>query len=286
LHHSKLQRLNIFYKEYNKGNKINKLDIESINIERDMVIANTNINELKGRDYHGKAKVSLLNTRISKRANLGDSEFRALNILNVTWPKEHNKINLDGIKFEHISAGPKSTDWKKLFKWIDGSRFSKQAYSQLEEFYRRSGQKEIADNIFLGLKRREEIYAKNIDWLWKFILRQLIGHGREMKKTVFYCIIIITLGSMVFWEKDGMVRKNINGGSIIIYNTQKIEYHDHFYHPIWYSIDLFLPIDLGMAKYWEPKPERCLAWNYSKIQMIMGWALITLLVAAAIGIIK
>jgi hypothetical protein len=43
------------------------------------------------------------------------------------------------------------------------------------------------------------------------------------------------------------------------------------YDPLMYSLDLFLPIDLSVAKQWEPNPEWRFGWYYSKIQVMLGW---------------
>jgi len=58
------------------------------------------------------------------------------------------------------------------------------------------------------------------------------------------------------------------------------------YSPIWYSLDLFLSIvDLRMARYWEPIPERRWAKMYMRFHVILGWILIPIVLLALTGII-
>jgi hypothetical protein len=61
---------------------------------------------------------------------------------------------------------------------------------------------------------------------------------------------------------------------------------DLWYNPFWYSLDLFSPIDLGMAKKWRPKKLYPEVRGYGQVHRLLGWILIPLIVAAITGIIK
>jgi hypothetical protein len=59
------------------------------------------------------------------------------------------------------------------------------------------------------------------------------------------------------------------------------------YHPIWYSIALFLPIiDLHDSRVWTPKMERKKARFYMRLHIMLGYLLIPIGLAAWTGIIK
>ena len=52
----------------------------------------------------------------------------------------------------------------------------------------------------------------------------------------------------------------------------------------WYTIDLLLPVDLDMAKYYEPK--FALARLYFHILPMAGWVIIAALAAALTGLFE
>ena len=60
-----------------------------------------------------------------------------------------------------------------------------------------------------------------------------------------------------------------------------------YYSPFWYSVDLFLlAIKLQDAELWKPRDNFWFARIWSRLHIMLGWALIPIALAAWTGIIE
>ena len=53
-----------------------------------------------------------------------------------------------------------------------------------------------------------------------------------------------------------------------------------------YSLDLLLPVDMNVAKYYVPRSDYGIGWIYYVIHSCAGWMLVALFLAALTGLIK
>jgi hypothetical protein len=266
---------------------INELNMEHVIVERMLRIKKTVIGKLEALNLQVNGLTTLDNVVINKNADIRDSNFRILNLIRVTWPKPKENNWLEGLKYNSINTGSKSENWGILIDWIDGSRFNTQPYTQLEEFFNRCGLKELANKVFMSMKRRERKMAPEFSGrrIWNWFLDVSVGYGRQPWRALLASVFVVCLGFLVFWSSNDMVSKKSNFVECHVAKNE-MAISQNVYDRFWYSIDLFLPIDLGVSKYWEPNHGRILVWHYSKIQMILGWVLVSILIAAAIGVIK
>jgi len=59
------------------------------------------------------------------------------------------------------------------------------------------------------------------------------------------------------------------------------------YSRFWYSFGLFLPfVDLQADRVWKPKADQTFLRDYMRVQMLLGWILIPIVLAALTGLIK
>ena len=206
-----------------------------------------------------------------------DAEFIILHIQNTSWPAESESVILIGMTYKHINAGPEKGTWrKKILAWVDGSKYSGQPYVQLEEFFRAAGYPERADRVFIARKQRERSEALEglTAWLWDQFLDNFVGYGRKPERVLVWSVLVVLLGALPFRRREYM-------------EPQKREYASRPYNPFWYSLDLFLPfVDLRMAKVWMPMQDRRFARQYARVQIILGWILIPIGLAAIMGIIQ
>jgi len=124
--------------------------------------------------------------------------------------------------------------------------------------------------VTLAQKRRERdeiLMPLSGSWFWSWFLDIFDGYGYRPAFAFIWSGLVIVIGAFIFRRKADMLP--------VEQEDVQVEYN-----PIWYSFALFLPyIDLGIARKWEPSPERKWARNYKYVHIILGWALtlITLL---------
>ncbi len=270
---------------------ISNLDLERCKVTRELRFGNLAISKLEASYLNVSGPANLSNLVIKNIVDLRESNFKSLNIIRVKLLAKKSRVLLEGMKYDSVSAGEQWADWEKLLRLIEGGKYNTQAYTQLEDYFQRCGHKERADEVFISMKWNERKTLKDFFFkkAWNWILYIFVGYGRKPGRALLWSIFIIYLGTCIFWDSSSMVPKTRSDEAVFTIsnkNDELIRQSEKHYDPILYSLDLFLPIDLGIAKYWEPKSECNLKRYYAKFQIIMGWVLITLLLASLTGIIK
>jgi hypothetical protein len=169
-----------------------------------------------------------------------------------------------GMRFEHIvlvdvSAKKRLEGLESNESLIQLTRPDEQSTgfnTSLQEYLRKLGDSESADELFIAQKRKErETYLTGLAWLKSRLLDFLVAYGREPWRAFVYSALIIVMGSFIFRNKSGMElqEKEQNGQNP----------RHRVYNPFWYSLDLFAPvIDLKVASVWAPDNNRRFARNY------------------------
>ena len=62
------------------------------------------------------------NLQIGQKADLRDSSFYSLKMIEVGWPAKPEQIWLEGLSYQSLSAGEGPQDWRKLLAWVNDSR--------------------------------------------------------------------------------------------------------------------------------------------------------------------
>jgi hypothetical protein len=196
------------------------------------------------------------------------------------------KVYLGGINFNSISidkgaeADFNNQDFLAINQFIESSPFNTQAYVQLENFFKRLGREKWANEIFIGMHDRElaEKYPwySLRRWLEWFLWGVLAGYGRAPFRVFFVCFSVILLGAFLFDPEHLKTRQKATEGKI--YKEAIIRF--------FLSMDRFLPVDLGLAKYWNHKDSNFLIWFYYNLELILGWILIPIGLASIYTQIK
>jgi hypothetical protein len=277
------------------GKPIPELDLESALIYRELLIENTDVNKIMARNLKVQGPATLEKVTIKEKADFRYSSFQTLDLKQVDWPsgKYRQEVRLEGIKFSAISAGEKQE--QRLLSWLEGARFNTQPYQELEGYYLRRGEKKLADEVFLALRRREvkehPSFWKNF---WTEFLISLVGYGRRPQNVLYWSLILLLLGLVIFSNENWMLPKEVSTRAgyaspviteIISKNDQRIiEEGRKNYSLFIYPLDLFLPVDLEMAKYYEP--DFLVGKIYARFLLIAGWVLIAALAAAYTGLFE
>jgi hypothetical protein len=250
------------------------LDLSRTEIRGELSIKQVALKKMNASALQVAGPTSLENLTIDEELNLNHTSFSNISMLKVTWPRAKNSIQLNGMMYLFISAGTEEDSWKRLLELVKGSVYDANVYTNLETFLRRQGYGDRADEVFVEHKRIErKEFLQNVHWFWSLLLEYLVWYGRKPELALVWSLVIIFGGSFIFRYK-GMELKKPN------------EPPPH-YNPLWFSLDLFLPIvDLQMANLWGPSKDRWFARNYIHVHKILGAMLIPIGLAAVTGIIK
>ena len=182
-----------------------------------------------------------------------------------------SRIDVSGLKFREVSA-----EGLTNFRQITGRAiYDAGAYAQLEDYYRRRGNTDQADEIYIAQRQRERSNLSMPQrWLDALVLDLGVGYGRHTWRLIIPSLILIGIGCWVFRSRDLM-------------EPQKPEYESRHFSRFLYSLGLFLPIvDLQAPSVWTPRQDRPAARRYLPVHVIAGWILVTILVSALTGILK
>ncbi|MBC8094893.1 MAG: pentapeptide repeat-containing protein [Akkermansiaceae bacterium] len=211
--------------------------------------------------------------------SLKDSRFNALDVTDAKWPvREYGQwLWLNGVGYQRISAGEERSSSSNLLALVNraahGSAYSSDIYSSLAEFYRREGYPREANQFLIAQKRRERDEALHgMAWGWSLFLDWFVGYGRSPQRALVWSIAIVLVGMLVF-RPHRMEPRTTN-------------LKTDFYSPLWYSVDLFLPlIKLQDAELWKPRDDFRFARFWSRLHTMLGWALIPIALAAWTGML-
>ena len=253
------------------------LDLSRTVIQRELRIQNVRLDEVIAPSLQVAGPATLTRVTIEQVTNLEYARFLTLTLREVSWPSESDSVRLEGMTYEHISAGEGKDSWKKLLDWIDHSAYSTQPYSQLEASFRADGYPERADAVYVALKQRERrdvLAFSSLGWWKNVLLEKLVRYGRSAHWALYWSALVVFIGVLVFAR-----RKDVE--------PRKAEDTSRPYNPLWYSLDLFLPfVPLQAAEVWMPRQDSRFRRHYARLHTILGWLLIPIGLAAITGIIK
>jgi len=223
----------------------------------------------------------------------GDVSFRNARIQNlvldgVKWPDPvpSRSLRMEGLTYQRIRSVTNKVfvlERADLEKSWDNLRhtlrryapYSFDVYQNLEAYFMREGQPELADAVFIEGKRREREDAGWTSKVWNCFLDWTVGYGRNPGRAIVISIFPLLSGMLLFNKLNMQPVDSRN-------KPEEIPYH-----PLWYSLDLFLPfIDLWVKGKWEPKPDKKGIWAYACTHKFLGWVLVPVGLAAFAGIVK
>jgi hypothetical protein len=273
-----------------------------------------------------------------------DAACQRLYLDRVTWPANQatrrgktNMLRLDGLDYQYVRAitGPERglTDvnrrknheetWETLKRvLVRSAPFSSDVYIKLENFFRREGELDLADEVYIERKRQERqqiLWPSRwqafplswMSWFGSAALDALVRYGRQPEMAFTWCAVFVLFGCWVF-RFENMKRKPRRKEEIeepsptelwIKYTQTPSDASSHGrwwssllrflrskspnYLPIWYSLDQFVPlIDLKANDDWRPDPLKRFACHYLVVHKIVGAILIPIGLAALTGIVK
>ena len=167
------------------------------------------------------------------------------------------------------------SDNRHLLDLINSFEFDPQVYFCLEKFYTSLGDTGLADETFIKRNDRfEDSQPKDLGWLGQTMVGILAGYGRDPKRSLIPCLLVVLVGWVAFADKTKM-------------ELTEEKFKDRRYnvwYAFWYSLDVFAPIiDLEAAKVWSPASGQTLRWLVFRLERILGWLLVPIAIAAFTG---
>lgn len=255
-----------------------EVNLDGAMVDYALILGDLRLEVLQASRLQVKGPTVLKNLTISRKADLRDSSFYSLKMLNVAWPADPEEVWLEGLTYQSVSAGEGLQDWQKLLNWVNHSRFDSRNYRQLEKFFLHGGAKDRADTVYIEGKRREVMQQ----WWHPYNLATLVfwdglaGYGRKPSRTVWISLVIILVG-MRFFDPQNFDPSFLGGWKWLlggsVWKTRVVRF--------FLSLDEFLPgVDLGLARLWQLSNVSYSTLLYYHFHKISGWILIPVGLAA------
>jgi hypothetical protein len=255
-----------------------EVNLDGAMVEYSLILGDLHLGVLQASRLQVKGPTILKNLTVTHKADLRDSSFYSLKLLNVAWPPNPEEVWLEGLTYQSVSAGEGSQDWHKLLAWVNHSRFDSRNYQQLEDFFLHGGTKDRADTVYIEGKRREVMQK----WWHPYNLATLIfwdglaGYGKKPARTLWVSLFIVFIGTFVF-DYRNFDPNFIGGWSWLLQGNRAKAMVVQFF----LSLDEFLPgVDLGLAKLWHIDKISFPTLLYYHFHKISGWILIPIGLAA------
>jgi hypothetical protein len=254
------------------------VDFEGLKVDLD-----ANLTDVAFHGSSGFNNATFNNLALDNSTFDGDANFKSTHIDDFYLgenPAGRFKGNLmiEDLTFQYMS--PEDLDQLKGFAEKSNStreqaRNNSQLYSTLETILRKHGHDDWGDEVYIAGKRKEREYLPWYSGAWSSFQDLFIGYGRHVSRLLWWSLIFIVIGSVIFWSRNSMeLKKPDPPGSA----PKK-------YCPFLYTLDSFLPfIGLGYADIWTPKG--LCGRIYKPIHLIVGHLFVPIGLAAWTGIIK
>ncbi len=265
--------------------KIGNLKLRNALLERELDLRYVEIDTLNLKDIQINGPLILINTIIKEKIELNYASLKAIKIDNVQFPNRHDSIILDGLTYNSISIGEGKDDWRKLIEFVEIANFRIQNYSELEKYFKLSGQQEAADEVYVRGKRRElrnQKWGHPKRWATWLLWDKLTNYGRKPSRTIWVSLFIIIIGAFVI-DPNLLKPELLSSCSWLSHGN----YYQNIIIRLILSFNHFLPaIDLGLTKELQLSNMSFYTFLYLQIHKICGWILIPIGLAAIYTQIK
>jgi hypothetical protein len=262
------------------------LNLSHARIHRELHINDMQIGRLLANGLHVEGVADFEKLKIAQEFDFRHAQFKDLILSNIQWPDSDESRQSAGINFDSISpeaegpADPASTaqsdpQWASLLAWVENSSYAPAAYQQLEAALKKEGHSELADGTYESMQKGATSHGSlgKQGQFKNFVSHWLIGYGREPQWAFYWSIPVVLFGWIVFRRREDV-------------ESRKGEDTIRPYDPMWYSLDLFLPLTtLQAADVWMPRQDSRFRRYYARVHSILGWILIPIGLAAISGLI-
>jgi uncharacterized protein YjbI with pentapeptide repeats len=171
-------------------------------IRRQLSITKVRLKSLVAVSLRVEGPTTLSDVNIETSADLRFSRFATIDLSQTVWPKGAAQCLFQGFTFQYASAGADEPEsHRALLKLLNGSTYTADVYSNLEQFFVRQGYKADADTVFIAGKRRERNEKLHgFPWVGSWLLDRLVGYGRYPWQAGIPCAFFVILGCFVSYR--------------------------------------------------------------------------------------
>jgi len=288
-----------------------RLSLTGTLIQRELKVENLNLLTLEAGHLRVKGPAKFQNLVIRESADFQNAALEKLEFKNITWPVEQKKLHLDGLTYTSICVD-KPDNYQGLLNLVERSAFFAQNYVQLEEYCTKVGHPKWTDKVYIAGKQQELSKSKK-NWLVKGLTYifwdKLTGYGREPFRAFGLGLFIILIGAVRVFDPRYLKKEVQSDWHLTFYPS-----HLFFSRDIWndlknrnfsrflassfnlgklvllrilLSLEQFIPgISLKIVENWQPPKVSFPTWCWLKFQLISGWVLIPIGLAAIASQIK
>lgn len=247
------------------------LDLTGSRIEGELRLGSSDAPKITWNAYKDENK-----NRQSPKLTLRNTSVGALQDTKDTWP-DHLEREFEGFTYdrlggfgasEHENPDERGSAW--FIEWLaKDESYSPQPYRQLASVLRASGHEDMADNILVASRDRElgETDWWPPRWLWLWALKIFIGYGYGWG---YLCALI--------WSAVLVV-----GGTITLCIAKEDD-RDGIRLGFWYSLDMLLPIIHLREQHYTAVDLNTWAEYYFYVHKILGYVLISFVIAGLSGL--
>jgi hypothetical protein len=214
-----------------------------------------------------------VNSAFPASINLRGASFGTLTLDLFQVPLNSN-VTLDGISYRALTGKPDAGVWEGLSSLMQTrSKYTAEPYIQLEDFLRKHGFDDPADDLLTIQKRleRRSMSLLSLNFWWSLTDDLLVRYGSRPFRPIIICIVFVLFGSMVFGSRSRMYPREEKDAN-------------RYFSPFWYSLDLFFPvIDLQFKNLWAPRQDWRFGRIYAQVHRVLGWVLTGLALATIHG---
>ncbi len=199
-----------------------------------------------------------------------------------SWPHPGN-LHLEDFEYAVFGVDSPRTAEERL-DWLElqpAESYHPQPYEQLAKVFRRMGSEVDARDVLIAKQEARRTHGElgRLSKAWNRLLGITIAHGYKPWRVMWFMIVMIVVGSVVFWyghERLGVINK--------------VDQKAPPFNPFIYSVEVFVPlVDLHQERYWlANRAGTPGAWIrvYFWLHIILGWVSTTLLAAALTGLVR
>ena len=221
------------------------------------------------------------------------------------WPAT-GKLRLDGFEYDTF-AGKAPLKAKARCEWIrrQGPELASrpQPYEQLIRVLRRMGHDRDARQVAIAKREAQRRGGEMSAWgrIANLLLKWTVAYGYKPQRALAIALATVVLGTGIFSAADeyqymrpSKKSEYYLGSSTAIPGAGEATLlvnpdYPAFVAPV-YSLEVFLPVgNLRQEDYWSPRQSGVLGWlaqAYVWVELLIGWTLTTVLLAALSGLIK
>lgn len=186
-----------------------------------------------------------------------------------SWPaRQADSLHLDGLSIGSMDVDGPRVD--ERIEWLmRNARWSPQPWRELGSVLLRAGHAKDAQRLAIE-RENERTRRSDLPWLARAgreVLRVTIGYGYRPMYTLRWACGIVAVAAVAFVWADFRSKSGAPESSTILY-----------------SLDAFVPVDLGYFGAWTPTDA---GWSAVAVfEAASGWLLGALLLGAATGLLK